>query len=99
MGSRFVGKSLSLPGEGDSSGEQHGGRGIVPGAVFVITHQRISPGGELDPDLMAPAGMEPHMDQGSITCGEPPEFQPGLFDPGPLALHHKHLVLPAVFEE
>ena len=62
-GSPFVG-------EGQAAGEEHGSGGLVPGAVLVVAHQGEAAAGELYPDLMTAACMEPDPDQRSITCGE-----------------------------
>ena len=62
----------------------------------MVAHQRESPAGKLDPDLVTSAGMEPHADQTGFACGKPLEFQPCLFYATPLTLHHKDFVLFAV---
>ena len=58
-------KDLLFPlvGESDPTGEEHGCDPCIPGAIFVITQQGISPGGKLNPDLVASAGMEADVDQ------------------------------------
>ena len=55
--------------EGDPAGEQHGLGFCIPGAVFVVTYQGKSPAGELYPDLMASAGVEPDAYQTGFTSG------------------------------
>ena len=64
----------ALPGEGQTAGEEHGLRLFVPGAVLVITHQGEAPGGELNPDLVAAAGVKPDAHQAFFTGGKPQEF-------------------------
>ena len=59
MGKGFEPFGFPVPGEGNAAGEEHGGGLFIPGAVFMIAHQGKPPGGELHPDLMAAAGMEP----------------------------------------
>ena len=65
----------------------------------MVTNQRESPTGKLDPDLVAAPSMESYMDQTGFSGGKPLEFQPGLLNAGPLALYHKDLILPAVLPE
>ena len=65
----------------------------------MVTNQRKTPAGKLDPDLMAPSSVEPDMNQTGFSGGNPPEFQPGFLNAGPLALYHKDLILPAVLPE
>ena len=67
-----------MPGEGKAAGEEHGGSGFVPGAVFVVAHQGEAPAGKLHPDLMAAAGVKADANQ-VFTLAD--EFQPGLFTP------------------
>ena len=99
MGKRFETQGFFVPGEGQAAGEEHGRGPPVPGAVFVVSGQRKAPGSELDPDLVAAAGMEPDADQAFIPGGEPPEFQPGFFHAAPLPVHDKDLVAPAVLPQ
>ena len=65
----------------------------------MVTHQREATAGELDPDLMAAAGVQPDGNEGSITLGETPKFQPCGFDTGSLLFYNKNLVFTTVFEE
>ena len=57
VGQYFIRSYLSLPWESDPAGEKHGGRGVIPGAIFMVAHQRETPAGKLHPDLMTAAGM------------------------------------------
>ena len=65
----------------------------------MVAHQGEPPAGELDPDLVAPSGVEPDADQAFFALGQPAEFQPGVLDTLALLLHGEDLVLPAVLEE
>ena len=65
----------------------------------MIAYQRESAAGELDPDLVAAASMEPDADQTFFTGCQTGKFQSGFFDPAPLAFYHKDLILFAVFPE
>ena len=88
-----------MAGEGDAAGEQHRLFPFIPGAVLVVAHQGEAPGGELDPDLMAPSGMEPHMNEAGFSRRQTGKFQPGFFYSGTLALDCENLILLAVFPE
>ena len=65
----------------------------------MIAHQGESPGGELDPDLMAPSGMEPDPHKTLFALCQPGELEPGCLDAAPLALDHEDLVPLAVLPE
>lgn len=65
----------------------------------MIAHQREAPAGELNPNLVAAAGVEPDADKTGFSLCQPHIFQPGLFYAAALALYHKDLVLPAVLPE
>ena len=59
---------LALIGECDAAREQLGRRYVVPGAVFVISHQRKAPAGKLNPDLVTSAGVQADAHQRSFTA-------------------------------
>jgi hypothetical protein len=63
----LIGDGLSTVGEGEPAGKQQGSIVVVPGTIFVVAHQGISPAGKLNPDLMAAAGVEPDMHQGAFA--------------------------------
>lgn len=65
----------------------------------MVTNQRETPAGKLDPDLMAPTCVKPYMDQAGFSGGKPPEFQPSFLDAASLPLYHEDLVLFSIFPE
>ena len=65
----------------------------------MIPHQGEATAGELNPDLMAPAGVQADMDQGLFSLSQPPEFQSGFFDPFSLPFYHENLVFGAVLPQ
>ena len=65
----------------------------------MVTHQRISPAGKLDTDLVAAARMQPHPDQGPLPCGQAGEFQPGRLHACTLLIDHEYLILPTVLKQ
>ena len=42
--------------------------GILQGTVLPFPHQRQSPAGKLDPDLVGSASMQMDLDQGIVFC-------------------------------
>jgi len=90
---------FSLIGEGDPAGEEHGFCPLVPGAVFVISHQGEAAAGELHPNLVAAACMEADADKAGLAFGQPFVFQPGLLYAASLPFYHKNLVLFAVLPQ
>ena len=88
---------LSTVGEGEAAGEKHGFRLFGPGAVLVVPHPGEAPAGELDPDLVAAAGVETDAHKALFPGGEAHKFQPGFLDTGALPFHHENLVFSAVF--
>ena len=86
-------------GEGDAAGEEQGSGAGVPCTIFVVAHQGEAPAGELDPDLVAAAGMEPDADQTGFSGRQTGKFQPGVFHALAFFFHGEDLVFPAVLEE
>ena len=66
LGVGFKLQLLSVQGEGQAAGEQHGSGASVPAAILPVTHQGEAPAGELHADLVAAAGVEPHMHQSGV---------------------------------
>ena len=83
---------FSLIGKGNAARKQHGGRNLIPGAVFVISHQRITPGGKLYSDLMTSSRVEPNMHKTGFAGGKQPVLQSGLFHTLALPFDYKYLV-------
>lgn len=90
---------FAVQGESQGAGEEEGGGGGVAGAVFVVAHQGESPGGELDADLVAAAGVQEDAHQGGFAGAEAGEFQPGGLDALALPLHHEYLIFGAVLPQ
>ena len=63
FGQGFKDHFLAPEGEGDPAGKEAGGGFFIPGAIFMVAHQRETPAGKLNPDLMAATGMEPNVNQ------------------------------------
>ena len=64
----------------------------------MVAHQREPAAGELHPDLMASAGVQPDADKSAFPICQTIVGQPGFFDAGALAIHHEDFVFAAVFE-
>ena len=58
------------PGKADAAGKQHRLRSFVPGAVLVVAHQGVPPGGKLHPYLVAPSGVETNPDETAFPGGK-----------------------------
>ena len=95
----FKSLQFSFMRKADPAGVEHGRGGLIPGAVFVIAHQREPSAGELDPDLVTAAGVKPDMNQGSLSFGQTMKFQPGGLNALTHPLDHEHLVFAAVFPQ
>ncbi len=65
----------------------------------MITHQRITSGGELYTDLVAASGVKPNANKTLFAAGDPCEFQTGTLHTLPFPLDHKNLVLFGVLPE
>ena len=92
IGECFVFLLLFLPGEGDAAGVEHWLLPGIPGAVLVIAYKRIPSAGELYPDLVTAAGMEPDTHQAGFAGFQNMIFQSCRLDSGPLPIYHKDLV-------
>ena len=56
-------------GEGDPAGKEPGRGVFIPGTILVVTQQRKSPAGKLNPDLMAAACVEQNTNNGGGGFG------------------------------
>ena len=65
----------------------------------MVPHQRETPAGELDPNLVGPARIKANGHQAGLLSGQPGKFQLGLPDPGPLPPDDEHFVFTAVLEQ
>ena len=63
----------------------------------MVTHQGESTAGELNPDLMASAGVQSDADQTFFSCSESTEFQPCFFNATPFPLHNKYFIFKFIF--
>ena len=82
-------------GEGQAAGEEHGRSLGGPGAVLMVAHQGEAPGGKLDSDLVAAAGVQPDADQAFFSGSQGLKLQSGFFDTLSLFLDNKNLIFEA----
>ena len=85
--------------EGQLAREKHGGRGLVPGTVFMIAQQGISTACKLHADLMAAACMQANTHKGWVGIGLPHKLQPCFFDTLAFPLDNKYFIFTAVFKQ
>ena len=86
-------------GEGEAAGIEHGGSGLVPGAVLVVAHQGEAPGGKLHSYLMAAPGVESHTHQGLLARFQQAVGQPCFFNAAAFPLNYKSLGFAAVLPQ
>ena len=82
-----------------AAGIEHGYCFLCPGAILVVTHQRVPPAGKLDADLVASACVEPNTHQASVPTAQALIGQPCFFHTAAFFLHHKYFIPSAVLKQ